>query len=538
MPPRELYLRPNLTPEPLIGRWYAWPHLISPATAAMNILQRHLPIMDSYVKAPGVHRAAVKNPRMLGGPFMDLDGRRVDDIRALRDETLAAQEPQLEFAHAILELDAMLQKHDRGYSLEPLYEKVPERLRGYVELVYDLNHAPSFRFFESLLYKSPCYDPEHQGVQLFLQKSDHRPFLLSTPRLDRDDALLLERPFCDPVWDDLFRTMRTPREPDELAERLHLTTEQRPLFESFFSPQAPAPCAPYTGPGARVRYFGHACILVETAGISVLTDPVISYDYHADIPRYTNYDLPEVIDYLLITHNHQDHILFETLLHLRHKTRHVVVPRSGSGQLEDPSLKQMFRAIGFDNVIELDEMESVSLPGLTLTGIPFLGEHGDLNIRSKLCYHVNMPHISLLFVADSRNVEPRIYEHVHRAVGDVDVLFLGMECDGAPLSWLYGPLLADKIPHDMDGSRRLGGSNYEQGIDLVRRFSPQDVFVYAMGQEPWLEYICSLRYTETSNPIVESNRLLETCRQNGVRAERLFGERELLYTHRETLACA
>ena len=39
----------------------------------------------------------------------------------------------------------------------------------------------------------------------------------------------------------------------------------------------------------------------------------------------------------------------------------------------------------------------------------------------------------LLFAADSCNIEPRLYEHIHRDVGDVDVLFLGMECDGAPL---------------------------------------------------------------------------------------------------------
>ena len=42
-------------------------------------------------------------------------------------------------------------------------------------------------------------------------------------------------------------------------------------------------------------------------------------------------DLPDVIDYVLITHNHQDHLLFETMLQIRSRIKHVVVPRNGGG---------------------------------------------------------------------------------------------------------------------------------------------------------------------------------------------------------------
>ena len=52
------------------------------------------------------------------------------------------------------------------FSLEPLYEKVPEILKGYVELVYDLNNNPSFRFYEHLLYKSKYYKPSSQSISL------------------------------------------------------------------------------------------------------------------------------------------------------------------------------------------------------------------------------------------------------------------------------------------------------------------------------------------------------------------------------------
>ena len=78
----------------------------------------------------------------------------------------------------------------------------------------------------------------------------------------------------------------------------------------------------------RWRYFGHACILVETHGVSMIFDPVLSYTYESQVSRYTYEDLPESIDYVLITHNHQDHVLFETLLQIRHKAKYIVVPET------------------------------------------------------------------------------------------------------------------------------------------------------------------------------------------------------------------
>jgi L-ascorbate metabolism protein UlaG (beta-lactamase superfamily) len=300
------------------------------------------------------------------------------------------------------------------------------------------------------------------------------------------------------------------------------------LLKSFFTTEPPALYQSYTGKGARWRYFGHACILVEAAGMKLLFDPVISYTYETDLPRYTYRDLPDDIDYVLITHNHQDHILFETLLQLRHKVKNIIVPRSGSGALQDPSIKLALQNIGFKNVFELEEFETVNTESGSITGLPFLGEHADLNVQAKLAYLINVGRHRLLFAADSCNIEPKLYEHVCNEVGGVDALFLGMECDGAPLSWLYGPLLTRKIERGMDESRRLAGSNFEQAIDIVQRFQCKEAYVYAMGQEPWLNHVMSIKYTAESRPITESNRLIQACKERGICAERLFGEKEIL----------
>jgi L-ascorbate metabolism protein UlaG (beta-lactamase superfamily) len=526
----KLYLRPNVVAEPLVDHWYAWAHLIAPVTAALNLTGRHMKIMESYVKAPQVHAAAVKNPAMLGGPFIDYKEPRVPQIQSLIEWTKRERAPMIELAEAVNRLDEMLRNEAKGYSLEPLYAKIPDGLRGYVELVYDLNHQPSFRLIEPLLYRSPYYEPAAQSLMLSLIHRDDRPFVLSTPRLEEPGDVHLRLPFNHPGIDELFKMKREPQTFAYIKEALSLPDEHDERFAALLTPEPPPPYEGYTGDGVRWRYFGHACILVETGGLSILLDPVLSYTYESDISRYTYQDLPDVIDYVLITHNHQDHILFETMLQLRHKVRHVVVPRSGGGALQDPSLRLMLQQVGFKSVIELDEMESLEIPEGTITGLPFLGEHADLNIRTKLAYLCRLGEHALLFAADSCNVDSRLYEHVHALVGDVDVLFLGMECDGAPLSWLYGPLLTKPVDRKMDQSRRLAGSNYERGIDIVDRFRCKDVYVYAMGQEPWLNYVMSVKYTEDSNPIVASNKLLQDCLARGVQAERLFGEKEILLT--------
>jgi L-ascorbate metabolism protein UlaG (beta-lactamase superfamily) len=531
-----LYLKPNLVLEPLYDNWYAWSHLISPATAAMNIVSRHYTIMDSYILAPSIHAEAVLNSKMRGGPFMDFGGGRVEEVKNLQQKSYQKQQKIIQFAKAIKQLDQILAAEAKGYGLEELYQKVPEILRGYVELFYDRNNNPGFRFFEPLLYKSEYYNKAAQSISIWITNNDERPFCLSTPRLEESHVLNLDISFDNSAIDELAKMKRTPQTFEYIKNLLNIPTSKESLFETFFTETPPPPYQKYTGDKIRMRYFGHACILIETKDISILVDPLISYyGYHSDVEHFSDVDLPDVIDYVLITHNHQDHILFETLLPLRHKIKNLIVPRTNSGKLEDPDLKLMFNNIGFKNVMAVDQMETIHFADAIITGLPFIGEHSDLNIITKSCYLVKIGDFKLIFLADSRIIEPKLYEYIHKQIGDVDVLFIGMECDGAPLTWLYGPLMTMKLPRDMDGSRRLSGSDCKKGMSLVDIFNPKEVYVYAMGQEPWLEFISSIKYTEESNPIIQSNNLVSQCNARGIIAERLFGEKELLYEKQKNL---
>lgn len=523
-----VYLKENVLAEPLVNQWYAWAGLISPQTTAMYISNSHLKIMQSFVSAPQVHVSALKNPKMIGGPFMNYEASMAPRVKELIDRTVREQSHMIALADAIKQLSETLETEGSGMSLEPLYERVPEPLKGYVELLYDLNNNPAIRFIEGLLYRSRYYNRNSQSISLSLLKADERPFVFSTPWLERDDRMQIRTGFSDERVDELFKMKTTPQSYARIKEMLGVEDHQDELFSSFFTEDQPRPSESYDGDGIRIRYFGHATVLVETKDLTILTDPVISYKLESGMERYSYADLPDRIDYVLITHNHQDHCMFETLLQLRHKIGHIIVPRSNSGSLVDPSLSLVLRAIGFDNVTEMEEMQSIAIDGGEIVSLPFLGEHGDLNIRTKNAYFVRLEGRTMVFAADSNNIEPRMYDHIREMTGDIDILFIGMECDGAPLTWIYGSLLTKPMARKLDQSRRLNGSDFERGIKIIDTLKPHQVYVYAMGQEPWLTHVTSIHYTPESRPIIESNRLVEECLKRGLVSERLFGHKEIL----------
>ena len=149
--------------QPLFNQWYAWSHLIPPASCSMYVSNSHIKIMESFVSNPQMHISALKNPAMISGPFIHYDASRVSEIRALLDRTKRERAYLLELAEAIKQLNQILMTEAQGYSLEPLYERVPDILKGYVELVYDVNNFPQIRFIEGLLYKTGFTTPHHKA---------------------------------------------------------------------------------------------------------------------------------------------------------------------------------------------------------------------------------------------------------------------------------------------------------------------------------------------------------------------------------------
>jgi L-ascorbate metabolism protein UlaG (beta-lactamase superfamily) len=525
------YLKSNAIAEPLVNQWYAAVHLLSPSMAAMIFAHSHIKIMSSYVASPQMHELACAHPETKGGPFIDYPTRRVAEVRDLLEKTKQVVSHYLSFAESVTNLHKLLESHPRGMSLEPLYSQVPDELRGFVELYYDVANRPHFRFIEQFLYDSDLNTAPLQSVLFSLVHQDYRPFCLSTPRI-RTDEVSIVKPFSDAFYDQLFSSRERSLTKDELTQLMTSALEPsdqnsaaQANFLNLFGTEKPAPkCTRLTADEPlRIRYFGHACVLIESQSCTILFDPVFSYAYPSDIPRFTYADLPEKIDYVVLTHTHQDHVLLEHLLQIRYKIGCVVVPANAIGALQDPSLKIMLNNLGFNSVMTLHEFDKISIPGGYIQGLPFMGEHADLHIQSKIIYLVHIEGTKIMCAADSNNLEHRVYEKVYQIIGDIDVLFIGMECTGAPLSWLYQPMLLTSLTREADQSRRLDGSNFERAKLMVDLFHCKQVYVYAMGQEPWLNYVMGINYTPTSLPMVESDKLVAYCKDKHIKAARLFG---------------
>lgn len=89
-------------------------------------------------------------------------------------------------------------------------------------------------------------------------------------------------------------------------------------------------------------WFGHSSYLIQLDGKKILIDPVfskyatpvrISVRAFAMEYNYTAEEMPE-IDLLLITHDHWDHLDYNTFMKLKHKVRHIVTGLGVGAHLE------------------------------------------------------------------------------------------------------------------------------------------------------------------------------------------------------------
>jgi hypothetical protein len=205
-----MYFKNNVQVEPLINNCFTWYNIIPPVSTALNIVERFLPIMQSYIEDPGHHADCVKNPVMNGGAFIDLGDDRSVVIAELLEKIKKRAAPIFASVKAIRTLAALLKEKAVGFKLEELYAQIPEELKGYVELYFDRHHRPDFRFFETLIYKRPYYLESLQSIAFSLITGDtDRPFI-STPRIQDGNVIILEILFRSDVLDTLFKMKSVP----------------------------------------------------------------------------------------------------------------------------------------------------------------------------------------------------------------------------------------------------------------------------------------------------------------------------------------
>lgn len=521
-PLAEGYLDPTVKLEALVDRWYAWPHLLSPPQQALNLAFRYLPIVQSFLAAPAVHMAASQDPTMFGGPFLDLPATAVGPLRAYLADLEQRRAAALGFARSFREFDLVVQAAG-GFSLDELREQAPGALRGRVELAYDLNSHPKIRLLEEMFEDDDMGHRQAQEVLLHRQPDAERPFFLSTPRVEAPGGLYLRSELGAPAIQELCAARRTAVDIAGLAQRLGAPAS---ALAAYFTADPGRQGETYGGEGVRLRYFGHACVLIETVETTILVDPTAATERHGET-HLTLDDLPPRIDVLFISHGHQDHFSPETLMQIRDRVGVTLIPPSNRGEPSDPSLRRLLRCLGFERIVTLEPLEAYDLPDGRITALPFSGEHCDLDVHAKQCAMVELRGRRICLFVDTDAIDLDIYKRLANRLAEPDVMLVGMECFGAPLSWMYGPLLSTAISNRNDTSRRLSGANCARAWGLTETLRPKQVGVYAMGQEPWMRHLMGLNYTEDSVQLRESSDYVARCRAAEIPAERLYLQRDI-----------
>jgi len=204
-------------------------------------------------------------------------------------------------------------------------------------------------------------------------------------------------------------------------------------------------------------WFGHSSYFLQVDGKRILVDPVLSgsaspFSFSIKAFKgtnpYTAEDIPE-IDYLLITHDHWDHLDYETIMKLKPKIKRVIC---GLGVGED------FEYWGFskDSIVEMDWNEQAALDsGFVVHATParhFSGRGFKRNQTLWVSFLLQTPTMKL-FIGGDGGYDAHFAE-VGKAFGPIDLTIL--ENGQYNNHWRYIHLLPDdllKAFYDLNAKR-------------------------------------------------------------------------------------
>lgn len=252
--------------------------------------------------------------------------------------------------------------------------------------------------------------------------------------------------------------------------------------------------------GDQVSWLGHAGVLYQSAGVSILVDPFFGPpsdppERWLSTPQFDPRVLPK-LDAILITHGDNDHLNPASLAQLPTSVP-VLVPRL----IERPApyevdIRGLLRLLGFEKITEVDPWASVTFGDVTATALPFDGEDWGLDLP-QATWHVQSPSFSIFCAADSGPM-PDVYQRLAE-LGRVDLAFMGVvgcaESYATPADYGYGNFYRDWVPvvrHNEWVQHCAGPRDAAASLAL---FEPRFAFGYAAGGASWI----GVAYSDTGD---------------------------------------
>ena len=228
-----------------------------------------------------------------------------------------------------------------------------------------------------------------------------------------------------------FQNVRNiPLSPDRSMLRI--------TYEIFFTgedkfpvvklPEAPPPLSALDLKSKEIRFiwFGHSTILLEIDSKRILIDPIFS-DHASPLPFAIKRFQPPVfnieqlkdIDVVLISHDHYDHLDYETISSLKDRDIQYFVPLGVGAHLE-------YWGISSSDINELDWWEAADFEGIRFTCTPaqhFSGRGvSDKNKTLWASWAIQGREASIFFSGDSGYSEH--YKEIGQRLGPFDLTFL------------------------------------------------------------------------------------------------------------------
>lgn len=175
----------------------------------------------------------------------------------------------------------------------------------------------------------------------------------------------------------------------------------------------------------KTTLISHACLLIQTKNLTIITDPVLFDPHWEDInvicpSRQLQLDMFPQVDVLYLSHRHQDHFDIHTLAYLRNAN--ILAPDFTFIAPKDDLLLEMLKELDYAKIEISRDFEPIQVKDVTLIPTPSdnreeYPEHGLL---------VRDGEVTVWNQVDSV-VSPEVIRYIHQLCGQVDFAHVRFE---------------------------------------------------------------------------------------------------------------